>query len=67
VHDEVILEAAPQVAEEVMRWAQRVMVEEMLSLLPGVPIEVEGKVCQHWGESMRQHISALVLVRLGSA
>jgi DNA polymerase I len=50
VHDEVILEAAPEEAEEVMRWALEIMIEEMSSLLPGVPIEVEGKICVNWSE-----------------
>ena len=50
VHDEVILEAAPEIATEILCWAQRIMIEEMASLLPGVPIAVEGRVCANWSE-----------------
>ena len=50
VHDEVILEAAPEMAVEVLRWAREIMIEEMSSLLPGVPIKVEGRICANWGE-----------------
>jgi DNA polymerase I len=50
VHDEVILEAPETLGVTVKEWARKVMVEEMGAILPGVPIEVEGKVCQNWGQ-----------------
>ena len=50
VHDEVVLEASSAGAEEVMGWARAVMVEEMASLLPGVPVEVKDRICANWSE-----------------
>jgi DNA polymerase-1 len=50
VHDEAILEAPTKVAEEVRQWAHRVMVEEMAEILPGMPVEVESRVCANWGQ-----------------
>ena len=50
-HDEVILEVDRKDAAEIEVWAKRIMVEEMATLLPGVPVEVESRVCSNWGES----------------
>jgi DNA polymerase-1 len=52
VHDEAILEAPLESAEETRAWAHRAMVEEMATLLPGVPVEVESRVCANWGEKV---------------
>lgn len=50
VHDEIIVEAAEQDAEETRRILETVMVEAMAALFPQVPVEVEAKVCTSWGE-----------------
>jgi DNA polymerase I-like protein with 3'-5' exonuclease and polymerase domains len=50
VHDEVIIETALERAQSVKEWASTVMVEEMSLLVPGVPIEVESKICRNWSE-----------------
>ena len=50
VHDEVILETSAQRAEQVKHWAKEAMTQEMNRLVAGVPIEVEAKIAQNWGQ-----------------
>jgi DNA polymerase-1 len=50
VHDELVLEAPEAIAEEIKVLTTKVMVEEMSRLFPGLPIEVEAKICNNWGE-----------------
>jgi len=50
VHDEVIVEAPEAEAETVSQLVIETMREAMATLFPEVPIEVEGGVCDHWGE-----------------
>jgi DNA polymerase I-like protein with 3'-5' exonuclease and polymerase domains len=49
-HDEVILEADRSSAPKIEMWAKRIMVEEMASLLPGMPVEVESTICDNWSQ-----------------
>lgn len=50
VHDEVIVEAPAELADQIRELTQTVMIDSMAGLYPEVPIEVEAHVCQHWGE-----------------
>jgi DNA polymerase I-like protein with 3'-5' exonuclease and polymerase domains len=50
VHDELILTAPAEIAEEVLELARQGMTEAFTELFPGVPIAVEGKVYRNWGE-----------------
>jgi DNA polymerase I len=50
VHDEVILEAPRSIAQEVLNLTRDAMIEAFERLFPGMPVEVDGKVCNHWGE-----------------
>jgi DNA polymerase-1 len=50
VHDEVIVEAPTELADQIRELTQTVMIDSMAGLYPEVPIEVEAHVCQHWGE-----------------
>lgn len=50
VHDELVVEAPREEAEAVRNLVVTVMREAMEDLFPQVPIEVEAKVCRHWGE-----------------
>ena len=50
VHDELVLIAPKAVAERVRELVVSTMIEAMGDLLPEVPIEVEAKLCSHWGE-----------------
>jgi DNA polymerase I len=50
VHDELVIEAPEAIAEAVKILTAKVMVEEMGTVFPGLPIEVETKVCSNWGE-----------------
>ena len=50
VHDEVIVEAPEDVAEEVCATVRASMIEAMATLFPQVPIEVEAGVCTRWSE-----------------
>lgn len=50
VHDELIVEAPEAEAETVLRLVLDTMREAMAGIFPEVPIEVEGGVCEHWGE-----------------
>jgi DNA polymerase-1 len=50
VHDEVIVEAPSELADQIRELTQTVMIDSMAGLYPEVPIEVEAHVCRHWGE-----------------
>ena len=50
VHDEVIVEVPEADAESVSRMVIETMREAMAQLFPEVPIEVEARICGHWGE-----------------
>jgi DNA polymerase-1 len=50
VHDELILTAPAEIAEQTLKLAHQAMIEAFTELFPNIPIEVEGKVCRHWGE-----------------
>jgi DNA polymerase-1 len=50
VHDELILSAPAGVAQETLARAHTAMTQAFNELFPGVPIEVEGKICTSWGE-----------------
>ena len=50
VHDELILSAPLEIAEDTFKVAREAMAEAFSELFPDVPIEVEGKVCQNWGQ-----------------
>jgi DNA polymerase-1 len=50
IHDELIVEAPQELAEEVKALVCQSMVEAMELLFPQVPIEVEAKVVANWGE-----------------
>jgi DNA polymerase-1 len=50
VHDEVIVEAPTELADQIRELTQTVMIDSMAGLYPVVPIEVEAHVCRHWGE-----------------
>jgi hypothetical protein len=44
------LTAPAEIAEQTLKLAHLAMSDAFAELFPNVPIEVEGKVCQHWGE-----------------
>jgi DNA polymerase I-like protein with 3'-5' exonuclease and polymerase domains len=50
VHDELIVEASENKADEVKCLVVSCMAEAMAKLFPGLPVEVEAKVCENWGE-----------------
>jgi DNA polymerase I-like protein with 3'-5' exonuclease and polymerase domains len=50
IHDEVIVRAPLEIAEDVRRIVETSMREEMGRLFTNVPIEVESKICTNWGE-----------------
>ena len=50
VHDELIIETGAAEAEAVRQIVETAMVEAMRDLFPQVPVEVEAKVCETWGE-----------------
>jgi DNA polymerase-1 len=50
VHDEVIVEAPAELADEIREVTRDTMIDSMAGLYPEVPIEVEAHVCRHWGE-----------------
>jgi len=50
VHDELIIEAGQADADAVRQIVETSMVEAMSELFPQVPVEVEVKVCNAWGE-----------------
>lgn len=50
VHDEVIVEAPEALAASVCELVRTTMRDEMAQLFPEVPIEVEARVCENWGQ-----------------
>ena len=50
VHDELVLECPEAISEEIKNLTAKIMLEEMDKVFPGLPIEVEAKICGHWGE-----------------
>lgn len=50
IHDELVVEASEADAERVKDLVVTTMREAMEGLFPGVPIEVEARVCRSWGE-----------------
>ena len=50
VHDELIVETPTSAAEESMRLIVHHMRESMQTFLPGVPIDIEAKICMTWGD-----------------
>ena len=50
VHDELIVECPEADSTDVKALMVRVMIEEMTEVFPGLPVEVEAKICSHWGE-----------------
>ena len=50
VHDELLVEAPDDLAEEMRLLVEDTMIEAMAELFPQVPIEVEASVVTHWGE-----------------
>ena len=47
VHDELILSAPLELANETLQTARQAMIDAFSELFPEVPIEVEGKVCSN--------------------
>jgi DNA polymerase I len=50
VHDELILSNPAHVAHETLENARAAMIEAFVKLFSYVPVEVDGKIRQHWGE-----------------
>lgn len=50
VHDELIVEAPDAEAQNTLAVVESSMIEAMTGLFPEVPVEVEAKVCNRWGE-----------------
>ncbi|WP_395750112.1 DNA polymerase [Prosthecobacter sp.] len=50
IHDEILVEAPEERAQEIKTMVEQIMVAEMHSLFPDVPIEVEAKVFETWGD-----------------
>jgi DNA polymerase-1 len=50
VHDEIVAECDASQADAVAAWLRQAMLEGMAPLLEPVPVEVEVKVAQTWGE-----------------
>src|SRR6516165_11075687 len=50
VHDELIIECSETTACEVKALTEHAMTEEMAKVFPGLPIDVDAKVCSNWGE-----------------
>jgi len=52
VHDEIILEAPEAKAEQVKKLLAKIMVSVFYKLFKKpVPIEVDAKICENWGEN----------------
>jgi DNA polymerase I-like protein with 3'-5' exonuclease and polymerase domains len=49
VHDELIVEAPLEIAEQVKELTCSAMIEAMSCIYPEVPIVVEAIVCSNWG------------------
>jgi DNA polymerase I len=55
VHDEIIVEALEAHAEQVKKLLAKIMVSVFDKLFKKqVPIEVDAKICQNWGEVTRE-------------
>ena len=53
VHEEIIVEASEAKAEQVKKLVSEIMVGVFDKLFnKQVPIEVDAKICEHWGERM---------------
>lgn len=50
IHDEILVEAPEERALEIKAMVEQIMVEEMQSLFPAVPIEVEAKIFETWAD-----------------
>jgi DNA polymerase I-like protein with 3'-5' exonuclease and polymerase domains len=50
IHDEIIIEASTERAEEIEVQASKIMCEAFELIFDKVPCEVESKVAQSWGE-----------------
>jgi DNA polymerase I-like protein with 3'-5' exonuclease and polymerase domains len=50
VHDELVLDCHHRSAEQTSSVVRMAMEEAFNELFPGLPIEVEAKVCSNWGE-----------------
>jgi DNA polymerase I len=50
VHDELILQCPRKLAEEVLVITRCSMTDAFAKLFPGLPVGVDGKLCDHWGE-----------------
>jgi DNA polymerase I len=50
IHDEIVAECPRSLGEEVLRLTQAAMTNAFERLFPGLPVQVDGKVCSHWGE-----------------
>jgi DNA polymerase I len=48
IHDELIVEAPEDKADQAAEWVKRAMIAGMSGLLKHVPVEVEGVVCQSY-------------------
>lgn len=51
VHDELVVDAPEEEAEEALAWLTTAMKEGMGNILQGVPVEVEGGIFHDWGVS----------------
>jgi hypothetical protein len=61
VHDELILSAPAEIAEQTLKLVHQSMTEAFTELLPNIPIEVQSKICRHWGEKMTDEIVAAIV------
>jgi DNA polymerase I-like protein with 3'-5' exonuclease and polymerase domains len=50
VHDELIVDCPEAMAPEVQKVMNKVMIEEMKKVFPGLPITVDSKICNRWSE-----------------
>jgi DNA polymerase I len=50
VHDELLLECPRAIAGEVLELTKGTMTDAFTRLFPGLPVQVDGAVCNHWGE-----------------
>jgi DNA polymerase I-like protein with 3'-5' exonuclease and polymerase domains len=50
IHDEILVEAPEEQAQEIKTMIEQIMVAEMEKLFPAVPIEVEAKVFDTWAD-----------------
>jgi DNA polymerase I-like protein with 3'-5' exonuclease and polymerase domains len=50
VHDELVIEAPESIAEQVRSTTIKAMRDAFEKLFPGVPIDVQAKICKRWSE-----------------